>query len=645
MRLTDIAATPDTDGHRIDLTWTNPDPVAAPGVRVVRREGSHPETPGDGLIVAHAEGITSVSDEGLHGETVYYYTLFPFKGTEFFPDPHNRATAMALSSYGFAGRIYAMLPAIYRRYDAETLTPGQENGELRRFLDLPGSELDRLHSLIRSSLGAMDLDRVDGRLLPLLAGWIGWPTDYALPIRLQRNEIRSAPSVYQVIGAVPTLDATVARVTGWTSRTKEFVHNVARTNQPERLNLWSATRNTTGVWSSPELTSVNFAYDGRPAVVREADGSLLFIYHTHRSHGWDIWSKRFAGGTWQPSEPIIGRPGADKHPSAALAGTKLWLFWQSDRSGDWRINVATRTGGTWSQPELFGDVPRRMPAAVADHTGGLWLFWVELSGGRWVLRYNRHDGTQWGAAQTMPADEGQEPRVEDDLFAVFHPSSASQRLWLFWARHEPGQAKWGLVYRIKEGLDPAAADWSPIRQVPKTGTHHDRQPAALLSTGGDVELFWSSTRGGGWSVVRNTLAIGPLTWGTPQQVTTRPYSERAPLPVDLGGNRTLLLYRSNESIAYDSAAYGATHTLDHRYAGTTTVDVGATAKLALRGTFGDFQTYTYDAGRTNDDHIARDTVGLFLPPEAATNQDAVARLAGVLTGFMPATTRAVFIPE
>jgi hypothetical protein len=823
VRLTNITAAAHTDGNRIELSWTNPVPQPAPGVRVVRRTGTHPTGPDDGVVVADGIGLTTASDTGLQGETVYYYTLFPFSGSPpvYSSDLHNQTSAMATAPYDFAGQIYAMLPAIYRRYDAgRTPAPGtglafdQDKGELRRFLDLPGAELDRLYSLTRAALSLANLYRVEGRLLPQLGDWIGWPTNYTLPVGAQRNEIRFAPRIYQTIGAVPNLDATVTRITGWANRTKEFVHNVARTTQPEQLNLWFSRRDASGTFSSPAFASTNFAYDGRPTVVGEADGSALFFYHTQRLHGWDIWTKPYAAGAWQPSQPVVDRPGIDKHPSAALAGNRLWLFWQgydpnqqgSDRisriwfstrttatytvatqaamlalkavqtvtltgpptagtftltygghtttalnfnaaatdlqtaltalssigagnvsvtgptGGPWvvtfqgtlggqaiatmtatssltggSVSVATTTpgpsignsctittdqyqgtytlintpastfsnwtysygrGGGFTAPAVFGDpgTERRMPTAVADNAGGLWLFWLEQVAGAWQVRYNRHDGTKWlETSQTLPPDAGQPARVDDDMFALFHPTSASQRLWLFWARHEPGgppgQTRWSVVYRIKQGLDPAAADWSPIRPLPKTGTggYHDRQPAVLLAPGGDLEVYVSSTLNGGWTIVRNTLAVGTLNWGTAQQVVGGPYTRRGPLAVDTGAG-TLLVFRSNQSLTYASETFSATQILDHRYAGTTTVDTGGTAKLALRGQYEDFQTYTYDAGqggtRTNDDRIARDTVGLYLTPgttDPAAIKAMLSRLAGELKGFLPVTARAVYI--
>jgi hypothetical protein len=680
MRLLDIAARAHPAGNRIDLDWTNPDPAAFPGVRVVRRAGTHPRTPTDGVIVASAAGLLSATDSGLRGETVYYYTLFPFQGDPpvFAGDLHNRVAAMATSPYDFAGQMYALLPALYHRYDeaggpgsdAAPATSGRADGQLRRFLDLPGGQFDQIYSLTRAALGLCHLERVPGSLLPLLAQWLAWKTDHRLDVEAQRNEIRFAPAIYQAIGLITTVEATVKRISNWESRTKEFVHNVARTNQAERLNLWSMLRpppgddGEPGEFGAPTLASLNFVYEGRASAVGESDGSFSFFYHTYRHHGWDIWVKRFAGGQWQPSEPVVDRAGIDKHPAAVRQDTRLWLFWENcDRPSSpsqrqWRIHFRTRTAGIWSASAVLFDTAteRRSPAAAVDDTGGVWLFWLERTATGWAVKYNRHDGEQWlPEAVDFPLDLGQDPRVDGDLFVLFHPSSVNQRLWLFWARHEPGgppgQSRWTIAYRVKPGLDPAAADWSAVRLLPKTlADSHDREPFPVVATDGNIEIFWSSTRNGGWSLWRNILDIALFAFGTPQQLSSSPFSHRAPLAVDTGSG-TLLAFRSNASLEYGSAVYGATRSVDGRYAGTTTVDTRNAAKLALRGKFADFQTYSYDTGangvRTNDERVARDTIGLFLtPPGIVTPEETsavVSSLANALAEFMPITERAVFI--
>lgn len=164
MRFLDLVAVPHPSGNRIDLRWVNPNPAQFPGVRVVRRERTHPLSPApvssqQGVVVAdtnpapgqspiqlQTDGSYATTETGLRSETVYYYTLFPYAGNPpaYDIDRHNRAAAMATGPYNMAGQMAELLPALYHRYDtvvtdAATLAPAdRQKGQLRRFLDLPG---------------------------------------------------------------------------------------------------------------------------------------------------------------------------------------------------------------------------------------------------------------------------------------------------------------------------------------------------------------------------------------------------------------------------------------------------------------------------------------------------------------------------
>lgn len=686
MQLENLTARPHVDGNRIELAWTDPTP--SPDVHIRRSRGSHPNGIDDGTEVADVRA-GSATDKGLQGETVYYYTLFTRSAGEpaFTADPHNRVSAMATAGYGFGGQMFAMLPAIYRRYDAALTNPGgvepadREKGMLRRFLDLPGAQLDQLYSLARAALDLHDLDRVDGRLLPLLAQWIGWRTDYRMPVRAQRREIRFAPEIYQRVGTFAAIDATARRVSGLRFQAKEFVHNIARTNEPERLNLWSVTRGDPAtVWATPQLVSVNFVYEGRPAHVRDSDADL-FVYHTRRRHGWDIWAKKRApDGTWSASSPIVNRPGDDKHPAAARAGDRLWLFWETydpnEPTPQRRRRIAFRTRPVnetaWSEISVSGqpdaefigadDAERRRPVVAVDSSGGLWLFWQELSRDRWEIRYNRHNGAQWQlpAPETLPQDD--DSRIQDDLFLLAGPSSTDKRLWLFGARRAAvgpaGQSRWIITYRVKDGLEHAnTLDWSAARTVREPSLDkHDREPAPLLGSGDRIELFFSTTQStqaanrshGGWSVFRAELHDPAAnTWGSAEPVATGVASQRAPLAVRTPG-ATVLTYRSSEPLSHPDPSGG--QAIDNRYAGTTTRR--GTGPVTYGG-LDDVQTYTYttpEHGRRNDGRIARDVVGLFLVPPVPPDQTlplqtalAISRLAKVAPEFLPINARAIFI--
>jgi hypothetical protein len=382
---------------------------------------------------------------------------------------------------------------------------------------------------------------------------------------------------------------------------------------------------------------------------------------------------------WSPSQPLTLSKGLNKHPTATVQGDTLWLFWAVYDQGShtWRIDYRRQSAGEWS---ASGSVPaaaprgslieRRQPWVVTDGNPGFWLFWLEKAkgGSRWQLKYNRHSDTVWNdttiayflaTAHTFLLEDGKE--VADDLFVLFHPTV--QNLWVFWARQaptgEPNQTRWQIVYRrSKPGLDPGVDDWEPIQMLPKAilngdDNHDDREPAALVNDAGQIELFWSSTRDGSWSIWHNILDQATGATGASEPITANPYTQRNPLPFANPDDADLwLLYRSNESLTYKSTLYRATATRDNRYAGSTTVDTRNRAKLALHGQFADFQTYTYDTGsqcqRTNANWYGRDTVGIYLTP-TTEDQSLILRnqalLANVLQQFLPVQVRPIFIIE
>jgi phage tail-like protein len=162
---------------------------------------------------------------------------------------------MATSTYGLGEKLYELLPAICELYDTK--------GELRRFLEIFGHQIDLIRSFIEGARYFSDLDECDGGLLPFLAHWIGWQTNFSLDLDSQRNEIRYAPELYKTVGIVANLRAFLNNLTSWDCQIKEFVHNTFLSNNQEQLNLWSQ-RLENGDWTAPELVSLDFAYEGAP---------------------------------------------------------------------------------------------------------------------------------------------------------------------------------------------------------------------------------------------------------------------------------------------------------------------------------------------------------------------------------------------
>jgi hypothetical protein len=205
--------------------------------------------------------------------------------------------------------------------------------------------------------------------------------------------------------------------------------------------------------------------------------------------------------------------------------------------------------------------------------------------------------------------------------------------------------------RAKNGIDPTdPTDWTPIDTL--TGgdaLRNDREPAGIAVPDGSIHVVLASTRGGGWGVYRTRLTVDPLAFAAPQLITDPPFSHRYPVPLALGadGEPDLVCVRSNRSLHHPSDGLPNGSSADRRWSGSTTVRVADADAIALRDSYEDHATYTFDTGRSDDDRYARDTVGLF-PDTTDTPAQISAgrkRLHAAIPEFIPVTCRAVLISD
>lgn len=358
MKVANLKAEPNSRGGQIDLVWSNPDAAEFSGVKILRREASYPELPADlgSSVVIHDEPAASTpggavgrfSDTGLKSETVYYYAVAAYDASPaYFPA---FVSAMATGAYQSAETMYSNLPALYQRFDsllppdAPSLDASSRNsGQLRRLIEMFGEQFDLLRSFASGTRYFSSIDRIDGELLPLRAGWIGWQTDFASPLHKQRNEIKYAPSYYRTTGIVANLRATLNRLTTWDPQVKEFVHNIFLSNAAEQLTIHETER-AGGTWLPTNLVTLDVAYEGRPAALQATDGRSWLFYHARetvpltRGQGkaartedrWHLWYKINDQDEWLPSRRIASRGSINKFPAAVeRADGSLLVFWSS----------------------------------------------------------------------------------------------------------------------------------------------------------------------------------------------------------------------------------------------------------------------------------------------------------------------------
>ena len=573
----------------------------------------------------------------------------------------HRASALATSPAGLAEEMYALLPAVYRRFDEPTLDAADaRNGPLHRFLRLPGGQLDRFRSEALSLLDALGTARVDGARLPLLAAWIGWHTDFRREIGEQRNEIRHAPALYRAVGLAPAIEVAVRRVTGQTCLIKEFVDNVARTNRPPRWCLWQSGLETGG---AARLLSLDASSSGgRAAAVRDPADRCWLVYASDVDGSSRLRVKRYpavpgeAGASgWTAGRPLTPPARRADRPTAVLHAGAVRIWWDEydPATEAWAIRAGTLDGDgiLTDEPDL---VPphddgqpvrlRRAPAAAVDGDEAVWLFWQEWDGRVWRMRGGRHDGSGWQPTRAPVPDD---PVLDPDAFVVAHPSDPDRSLWLFWTARDGSRRR--VFYRIKRGREPGADDWADVQALPPGSTGDDdreppaddREPSARVLPGGDLDVLWSSRRGDRLSVWRATLGRADGAWGPAAEVTTGPSAQRAPAVVERIAAEPVLVVRSTADVPRPSRAYSGHTSVDARYRGSATAHASDRAVVARRGRFDDIGTYTH--GGSAGPRYRRDTIGIYLP--RAPSEDEARRLGQLLQEFLPAGEHAVILVD
>lgn len=761
MFVKDIKAEPNPCGGRIDLFWRNPSKDEFSdfkGVKIVRGERRFPEGPSDGNLIYPEEmdeydevkenfdEERSFSDRGLKGERVYYYTFFtyaaPFDNElkivdiRHFTNHTSRIAAMATSYYALGERLYQLIPGIYKRFDTiypapTTVAPEDEKkGELQRFLDIIGCQLDFIRSYIAGTRNFFDPDECDGSLLPLLAQWIGWEPNLTLDYDSQRNELRHAPEIYKTIGIIANLRAFLNRLTSWDCQIKEFVHNVFLSNEPEMLTLWSQ-KLVKGEWSEARRVSLDYAYDGAPSSIIDDYGRVWLFYHKQREvqhsierisgHGIkretrsEIFYKIFQHETWSPGDRVTHGNTIDKYPSVVKTSSgNIWLFWSAYDKGTWKIKTkimdvggkATSTPHNGQKTEPLppkedsidastaaaslgfrarspnGAYNNMQPTAIEDKAGNIWLFWSSKSDGMWHIRYVRFDinKMQWDTERplTFSLSADREPAA-----AYGDVSSTEGKIWVFWSRQitrkilrkrtdreserrtdEKEDEKvtletrkvWNIYYKyciykysLKKGTKVKKYTWSEEKElspIPEGEVYDNREPALRVDIKGNVHVFWSSNRAGGWNIWHRAFDKVKNQWTEEKQVTTGHFTKKAPaLVIDNKGDLRLF-FRTNQSITYQSKIYPNTTTIDSRYSGSTTIDPRNRGRIGERLKMEDILHYTYDTEKYDADWYARGTIGIYLTPDIEDEHLIMQRrelIKSLLDRFLPIHTRAVII--
>lgn len=214
----------------------------------------------------------------------YYYELDDGSAPDAEAISRYRRMAAPGGSYGLNLTMHAMLPENLKTHDSRTIAPAQvfsgipeagpTGGQLRRFIDMFGMGADALRSSAERLGRLRDPQTVAATMLAPLGDMIGWETASTVPIAQQRNELQTAPRLFDVVGTVPALAALVTHQTGWRAQIAEFAQHIARANVPARRHLHIRRQDGAG-WRGADDAASTFAFPA--GIVTGSGGSPALL--------------------------------------------------------------------------------------------------------------------------------------------------------------------------------------------------------------------------------------------------------------------------------------------------------------------------------------------------------------------------------
>lgn len=551
MSITQVTATAHPQGSRIDIHWQDSTQRYA-GVGIARRSDRYPETlqdsdlrdSGDNPVYWLVSNANTFIDREACPEKPYYYTLFPFRESESELEDSAKVSVsgMATADNGFNHYLQDLLPAIYQRYDHDT-------GLLSRFIELLSSEMNSIYSYASFARKVNHIDSAPGEMLPLLAEWIGWQLDYQRSIKSQRQAIKQAPSIYQRVGLIPTLEAMVKRATSLENRSKEFVHNIFRSNNPAINNLWQITRNDDEEWDSVDgeqlekLVSLDFNFEGNASLCQDETGGAWLFYHTQRGQRWEIWYKRSShqeipkelltdleqsqltsrllGELHQRGLTFIEQdsPIETVHGNSFLVGespNQILIEQGLETLEAYDLRLESRFNFGPSQPLSSGEQIQKNPTVLA-HDNMLWVVWsvYDAETARWSLRFRVRENASWNMEMPFVIGSGDEDvvtqRRDPKLLLI------GNYLWLFWFESDDG-IDWFISFSQYN-----SDTWqAPMRAVISEGgeAHSEVLPKDLsvVERNGRIYLAWTSNQ--------EVPNFNPYPINTPEAVVVPPLNRR-----------------------------------------------------------------------------------------------------------------------
>lgn len=268
-----------------------------------------------------------------------------------------------------------------------------------------------------------------------------------------------------------------------------------------------------------------------PSCALDVAGRLHVVWESGEYEygaGYDLSYTSSSQGVWNGQQHFVASPSNTWHPViAAAADGKVYVCWQDDRDGGFRLYYKVLGSAGWGGDiavpgsQVFASSP-----SIAAGGSSIAVAWQDFRSGVFQIHAKELGPAGWGEDSAVS-------RSSQGAYAPCLASDAAGNYHLVWEDWQDGNAE--IYYRR---YDRAGGTWGPETRI-TAEPWRSRAPVLVCRGDSLVDVFWEDDRSGYYQIMSRTAFRG--SWGTDTTLTTGWVDSRCPaVCADIRGNLHLV---------------------------------------------------------------------------------------------------------
>jgi hypothetical protein len=249
------------------------------------------------------------------------------------------------------------------------------------------------------------------------------------------------------------------------------------------ISIWTMIMSSLG---NTQLTT-DLSDDWFPSITQTSDGKIWVVWQSPRTGNASLFCKTYNGVSWSSETPLTNDTSKNGHPSIMqTSDERIWIVWTSSRTGNYDLfyKISSDSGSSWSpeMPLTTDSNKDEYPSIVEAIDGNIWVVWTSNRTGNDDVFYKK------GLTETELTDAEATPLTTDTGYDR-QPSivqAIDGNIWVVWTSSRTGNDD--LFCKTYNGVS-----WSsetPLTSHPDSDSH----PSIMQASDGCIWVAWESDR-------------------------------------------------------------------------------------------------------------------------------------------------------